>query len=161
MTAPKSFTIEEMLQAAEQNKYKNFNDSYIDYGDGQEKPSPNKRVPVRACVIGEAFLNLGFVPNGLTPYELSYALDNVEPDNGPFTLEVPTSWGTKRQEHFSSLSDFINTLNGVKGYAGKKRMAKLVRKYFSKSLKTEIKVIKTTNAFGGSKPHLSFEVEQS
>src|SRR5690349_18215346 len=129
----KSFTVEEFLQAAEQNKFTNTNDAYVAYEDDfsswHETPRFKGQQPIRACVIGEAFINLGMVPNGITPYDLSWALQNVKPDAEKIAIDEFT---------FNNLADFINILNGVKGYRGKKNIPKLVRKYFSKSLNQEV-----------------------
>lgn len=133
MAMKKTFTVEEILQAAEQNNFPNTNDAYLAYTDTvsnwHETPRYKGQQPYKACVIGEAFINLGMVPNGVTPYDLSWALQDVKPDDGEIVVdEMP----------FQNLADFINTLNGYKGYRGKKKLPKLARKYFSKSLDQKI-----------------------
>jgi len=141
----KEFTVEEFCQAAEKAKLPNYNQGYIQYlvaGDTIDddyewiksaKESGEKSKIVQTCVIGEAFLNLGMVPNGTTPMALSDALRVIEPDDGEIDLGEDIGI-------FYNLSDFINNLNDVPGWKGKKRMAKNIRKYFSKSLDTKIKL---------------------
>lgn len=125
------FTVEEILQAAEQGKYPNNNSSFILKDEQTGKT-------VAACVIGEAFLNLGMVPNGVNPLDLNNALRYVYPDGGSVSIKNAEYYhGVQR---FSNLSDFINELNGIKGYQGKKRIPQLVRKYFSKSLNQKVTV---------------------
>jgi len=121
------FTVEEILSAAEQANYPNFNDSFITMEKGKV---------VQACVIGEAFLNLGMVPNGVNPTDLSYALENIKPNDGVARIKNPDYPGSYEPQflEFETLSDFINELNSIKGYQGKKRLPKLARKYFSESL---------------------------
>lgn len=146
----KEFTLEEMLQAVEQSKLPNNNDSFIMYSDNSYiteegeryyfrysafKSRSGPRKPVFACVIGEAFLNLGFAENGIQAAMLSNALSNIKPDNEEIILKIG-----RYHEYFADLSDFINSLNGIKGYRGKKRIPQLVRKYFSKSLDRVIRV---------------------
>lgn len=131
----KEFTIEEMLQAAEKAKLPNYNHTYIDYrGDGK---------PVLACVIGEAFLNLGFAENGIDAMKLSHALLDIPIDGGkPFHLKA--GYDTEGYMDWSvnlyNLSEFINILNGRRGYSGKKRIPMLVRKYFASQLNRKIYV---------------------
>jgi len=127
--ATHKFTVEEILQAAEQSKYPNFNEGFI------QKDSRTGKV-VYACVIGEAFLNLGMVPNGISPIDLSDALSNIVPDEGSLSLYPSDPY----PDTFTNLADFINTVNGYKGYQGKKRIAKLVRKHFSKSLNKTVTI---------------------
>lgn len=126
-----------MLQAAEKSQYTNFNLGFLQFrGDRMSDiHHDGKRAVVKACVIGEAFIQLGFVPNGLTPGMLSDALRLIEPDESPLFIE--TIDGTLT---FSNLSEFINCLNGVKGFTGKKRISRLVRKHFTHSLNTVIEV---------------------
>lgn len=138
-----SFTVEQILNAAEKNRYKNFNDDYIEYDGVDEKGNPKV---VAACVIGEAFLNLGLVENGTDARMLSDALFNVQPDDGPISITYShanyTYYGPKRIEEtiaYDNLSYFINDLNDKGGYRGKKRMVALARKYFSKSLQQVVR----------------------
>ena len=130
-----TFTVEQILQAAEQSNFPNTNDAYVAYKDREsdwwETPRFVGQQPYKACVIGEAFINLGMVPNGISPYTLSYALQEVKPDGGTASVEELT---------FRDLSEFINTLNGIKGYRGKKRIPKLIRKYFSQSLNQKVSI---------------------
>lgn len=134
----REFTIEEMLQAAEESKLPNFNSSYIAYKDDVVgKP------PVLACVIGEAFLNLGFAENGIDAMKLSHALLDIPIDGGiPFHIKDghDTSGYWEYGANLHNLSEFINVLNGRKGYSGKKRIPKLVRKYFASQLNRKIRV---------------------
>lgn len=123
-----SFTVEEILAAAEKNKYKNTNYTYIGYKEDEVGEQIKDEV-TEACVIGEAFLNLGLVENGTDASSLSYALAHIIPDNGVVELDVEGYTA-----HYSNLSTFINELNGYKGYRGKKRIPRLARKYFSQSL---------------------------
>lgn len=138
----KTFTVEEFCQAAEKAIYPNDNDQYIEQQVGDmsfydeyldaieygERLGEKPKI-ISACVIGEAFLNLGMVPNGVTPKQLSDALREIKPDGGM----VETVYGD-----YFDLSEFINTVNGFTGWKGKKRMAKNIRKYFSKSLDKKI-----------------------
>lgn len=130
----REFTIEEMLQAAEKAKLPNYNHSYIDYTTNMK--------PAFACVIGEAFLNLGFAENGIDAEQLSNTLRDIRIDGKPFHLKA--GYDTDGYIEFScnldNLSEFINVLNGRRGYSGKKRISKLVRKYFANSLDTKIRV---------------------
>lgn len=141
------FTVAEILDAAEKGKYPNNNDSFISYKvpwshypvDIEEviKDEPHK--VATACVIGEAFLQLGMVENGVDAEALSRALQDVRPDNGSVTIDDAdyTTWGghiETNPQTFRNLSDFINNLNSHPRYRGKKRIVKLARKYFSKSL---------------------------
>jgi len=128
-----SFTVEEILAAAEQNKYPNTNETYIGYKETKEGDTDKTRV-VEACVIGEAFLNLGLVENGVDASSLSYALARILPDESVIELNVTDSFGYESTQTYRNLSDFINDLNGYKGYRGKKRIVRLARKYFSRSL---------------------------
>lgn len=136
----KTFTLEEFLQAAEQNNFRNTNETYVGYGTNGETPAKKGDLPTRACVIGEAFINLGFVPNGYTPYGLSTILSAIKPDEGEIIVSTPNETYSGFS-HFNNLADFINALNGVKGYSGKKRIARLIRKHFSQSLDTKIKMV--------------------
>lgn len=146
MTEHRTFTVEEFLQAAEKDKYPNYNDNYIAY-EYDYKTDTSK--VIQACVIGEAFLNLGFVENGIDAATLSYALRKIEPDNGHVSIKIKyQGMGYVGHDYkkitlindfdFDNLSDFINELNNYNGWKGKKRVAKAVRKYFSNSLNVEI-----------------------
>lgn len=132
------FTVEEMLQAAEQAKLPNYNGTYIDYRYG------DSTTPIQACVIGEAFINLGFVENGVDASSLSFALTNIPIDTPIFkdTVRLKVNYGSWHEEippsMVSDLSGFINVLNSYRGYSGKKRIANLVRKHFANHLDTVI-----------------------
>jgi hypothetical protein len=133
----KTFTVRQFVEAAEQGKYANYNDSYIQYASGRmETPVDENDKVLRTCVIGEAFLNLGMIPNGYSPYGLSKALQVIKPDNGRVEIEIGKD---KDFSHvYDNLSDFINDLNSYPAYRGKKRMGQLIRKYFSKSMDEKI-----------------------
>lgn len=142
------FTVEEILSAAEKNKYPNFNNDYIDYEYTQDNKGGYNKKPVFACVIGEAFLNLGLVENGTDARALSGALRQVIPDDGQVVLDITTSYKDYYSDkmnrntetfRYDNLSDFINDLNSFNGYRGKKRIARLARKYFSKSLEQVVR----------------------
>lgn len=127
------FTLEELLQAAEKSKYKNYNDSYIEYDHDQYADRGDK--VTRACFIGEAFLNLGMVENGIDANTLDNALSFIEPDDGPLLLKnSPLPY----KEEFKNLAQFINVLNYRTGYKTRKQMTKAVRKYFHNALGTVI-----------------------
>lgn len=137
----RTFTVEEFLQAAEQNKYPNFNETFISYNnkDYWEKETGDAK-PVYACVIGEAFLNLGMVENGIDAAMLSNELRQFTPDIPlPKIIDHEASWHDDTIYYdLDNMSDVINTLNGLKGYQGKKKIAKLVRKHFPNSLDKKI-----------------------
>lgn len=126
-----SFTVEEILAAAEKDQYPNANREFITYKDIYAEDKSKIKF---ACVIGEAFLQLGLVENGIDASHLSYALEVVKPD------EIPTVViADGHPLEFDNLSDFINHLNGYSSTRGKKRIVKLVRKHFSKSLEQVVR----------------------
>lgn len=135
----KEFTIEEMLQAAERATLPNYNGTFITYNEDDGVH------PVEACVIGEAFLNLGFAENGIDAGHLSDVLAEIPieiPLIKEYTKVKRIYLGHEHMlspESINNLSRFINELNGIKGYSGKKRIPKLVRKHFPKSLGIRIR----------------------